>query len=338
MDVYIIKSQNNDVFENIALEFSMFKEAEKRFRDEKISTALLYLWQNNNTVVLGRNQNIYKECDLDFCCQKGIKISRRFTGGGAVYHDKGNLNFTFIASADIYNLKNNYEIIKNSLKKLGIECELSGRNDLTYNGKKFSGSAYYNSKYASMHHGTLLINSSSEVISKALLPNRLKLEAKGVNSIRSRIINLSEINYKIDAKNLKIARTEEFEKMYKSDTPSFLPPFSQEEFEKNVILLKSTDWIFNPKFQSSIQLEERFDWGEITIQVNIEGKKVREIEIYSDTLYYDIPKKVKKYLLNQSLERENTEKIFKNLLNTTTSAKKNKVIIDIKNLIMKLAF
>ena len=332
MDVYIIKSQNNDVFENIALEFSMFKEAEKRFRDEKISTALLYLWQNNNTVVLGRNQNIYKECDLDFCCQKGIKISRRFTGGGAVYHDKGNLNFTFIASADIYNLKNNYEIIKNSLKKLGIECELSGRNDLTYNGKKFSGSAYYNSKYASMHHGTLLINyynskyasmhhgtllinSSSEVISKALLPNRLKLEAKGVNSIRSRIINLSEINSKIDAKNLKIAITEEFEKMYKSDTPSFLPPFSQEEFEKNVILLKSTDWIFNPKFQSSIQLEERFDWGEITIQVNIEGKKVRE-----------------------SLERENTEKIFKNLLNTTTSAKKNKVIIDIKNLIMKLAF
>ena len=338
MDVFIIKSQNKDVFENIALEFSMFKETEKRFKEEKRSGAILYLWQNDKTIVIGRNQNVYKECSLDFCNKEGIKISRRFTGGGAVYHDKGNLNFTFIASADIYNQKRNYEIIQKALKKLGIESELSGRNDLTADGKKFSGSAFYNSKYASMHHGTLLINSSQEVISKALTPDTKKLKAKGVNSVRARIINLSELNNKINAKNLSKEIISEFEKVYKSETPSFLPPFSQEEFEKNIIKIKSTDWIFNPKFQSTIELEDRFDWGGITIQINIENRKVQELEIYSDTLFYDIPEKIKKAFLNQSLERDNAEKIFKKLLNTTTSAKKNKVLLDIKSMIIKLAF
>lgn len=338
MNLYVVKSLNTDVYENIALEFSMLKEAERQFKDEKKQCAILFLWTNDKTIVLGRNQNVYIECNLDYCSKKGIKISRRFTGGGAVYHDKGNLNYTFISSSDIYNIKNNYKIIQKALLNLGIESELSGRNDLTAMGRKFSGSAFYNSKYASMHHGTLLINSISEDISKALTPDINKLKSKGVDSVRSRIINLSEINQEIDSKKISKEIIKVFEEEWGTESIEYLPPFSQADFEKNIQLIKSPEWIFNDKFESNIELEERFEWGNITIKLSIEGKTIQDIEIYSDTLYYDIPLKLKKCLLNQSLDKKNTDKIFKSLLNTTTSAKKNKVYIDIQTLMSKITY
>lgn len=338
MNLYIVKSLNTDVYENIALEFSMLKEAERQFKDEKKQCSILFLWTNDKTIVLGRNQNVYIECNLDYCSKNGIKISRRFTGGGAVYHDKGNLNYTFISSTDIYNIKDNYKIIQNALSNLGVESELSGRNDLTAQGRKFSGSAFYNSKYASMHHGTLLINSISEDISKALTPDINKLKSKGVDSVRSRIINLSEINQEIDSKKISKEIIKVFEKKYGTENIEYLPKFSQEEFEQNIKILKSDKWIFNEKFESNIELKNRFEWGNITIQMKIDGKTVQDLEIFSDTLYYDIPLKLKKCLLNQSLDKKNTDKIFKSLLNTTTSAKKNKVYIDIQTLISKITY
>ena len=338
MNLYVVKSLNTDVYENIALEFSMFKEAERQFKDEKKQCAILFLWTNDKTIVLGRNQNVYIECNLDYCSKNGIRISRRLTGGGAVYHDKGNLNYTFISSSDIYNIKNNYKIIQKALLNLGVESELSGRNDLTAQERKFSGSAFYNSKYASMHHGTLLINSISEDISKALTPDINKLKSKGVDSVRSRIINLSEINKEIDSKKISKEIIKVFEEKYGTENIEYLPKFSQEEFEHNIKLLKSDKWIFNEKFESNIELKNRFEWGNITIQMKIEGKTVQDIEIFSDTLYYDIPLKLKKSLINQSLEKNNIELIFRKLLNTTTSAKRNKAYIDIQMLISKIAY
>ncbi len=338
MITYIIKSLNTDVYENIALEFSMFKEAEKNFKESKTQCAILFLWTNDKTIVIGRNQNVFRECNLDYCSENGINISRRFTGGGAVYHDKGNLNYTFIGTSDIYDVKQNYKIIKKALNNLGIDCELSGRNDLTSQGRKFSGSAFYNSKYASMHHGTLLIKSSSEDISKALTPDIKKLKSKGVDSVRSRIINLSEINSEINSKKLSKEIISVFEKEYNSENIEYLPQFSHTDFEKNIKLLKSTEWIFNQKLESSIELENRFEWGSIEIEMNIEGQTIRDIEIYSDTLFYDIPIKIKKSLLNQNLDKKNIDTIFKKLLNTTTKAQKNKIYTDIWSLIMKIVY
>ena len=338
MKLYIIKSLNTDVYENIALEFSMFKEAERKFKEQKITNSILFLWTNDKTIVLGRNQNAYRECNIDYCNKNKIKISRRFTGGGAVYHDKGNLNYTFISSPDIYNIKNNYKIIQKALLNSGIESELSGRNDLTAQGRKFSGNAFYNSKYASMHHGTLLINSKSYDISKALTPDINKLKTKGVDSVRSRIINLSEINKDINAKIISNEIISAFENEYKTAEIEYLPSFSHEDFEEYIKLIKSSEWIFNEKFESNIEIEERFEWGNITIRLYIEGKIIQDIEIYSDTLFYDIPLKIKKCMINQSLDKKNIELIFKQLLNTTTSAPKNKAYIDIQMMMSKICY
>ncbi len=329
MKTFVIKSKNSDVFQNLALEFSMFKQIERNFRDKRESACMLFLWKNDNTIVLGRNQNVYSECNLKFCHENDILISRRFTGGGAVFHDIGNLNFSFISSSDIHNLTENYKIIQNSLFDFGISSELSGRNDLTVEGKKFSGSAFYNSKYASLHHGTLLINTKPDLISQALTPDINKLKSKGVDSVRSRVINLIELNNKITSDSLSDSIISEFLNFFKTENANYFPEFSQEDFEKNIKILTSSEWIFNEKFDADIEISDRFDWGNIVINICLSGNFISDIDIYSDTLYFDIPVLLKKSLLHQTLNSGNIKSIFKNLMNKTTTAKKNKVYIDI---------
>ena len=336
MNISVIKSQNKNVYENIALEFAMFKDAEKKFKEEGISSAILFLWQNDKTIVLGRNQNVYSECNLQFCREKRIKISRRFTGGGAVYHDRGNLNFSFITSCDLKNITKNYEVIQNALSFFGVKTELSGRNDLTVLGKKFSGSAFYNSQYASLHHGTLLIGSSSENISKALTPSIKKLSSNSVSSVHSRVVNLSEINKKINTKILSNLIIKEFEKIYQNTEINYLPSFSQEVFEENINLLKKSYWIYNSKMESDIELEERYDWGSINIYIDIEGEKIQDINLFSDTLYFDIPIKLQKKLLFQNLNGKNIKSIFDREINSTKDENKQKIYSDIFKLMCKI--
>ena len=107
---------------------------------------LLYLWQNKNTVVVGKNQNAYAECPVELLKKEGISLARRLSGGGAVFHDLGNLNFTFISSSENQSTENNLKIIALACKMAGIETSVSGRNDILAMGRKFSGNAFYNSK------------------------------------------------------------------------------------------------------------------------------------------------------------------------------------------------
>ncbi|MBR6163042.1 lipoate--protein ligase [bacterium] len=337
MKVYIVKSKNSDVFQNLALEFSMYKFIEHKFKEERESSLALFLWKNDKTIVLGRNQNVYSECNLKFCHDNKILISRRLTGGGAVFHDIGNLNFSFISSSDLHNLKNNYKIIQNALFNFGISSELSGRNDLTVDGKKFSGSAFYNSKYASLHHGTLLINTKPDLIFGALTPDINKLKAKGVDSVRSRVINLTELNDKINSDILSEEISSEFLSCFPSSDVCYYPEFSQDDFEKNIKLLTSSDWIFNPKFDADLELYDRFEWGSININLCLTGNYIADIDVYSDTLYFDIPPLLKKALLHQIINSDNLDRIFKELINKTTNAKKNKVYIDLRKLFDEIA-
>lgn len=183
-----IESKSTDPKWNLALEQYVFDSLDR-------SKSYLMLWQNNNTIVAGKNQNIVAEVDEHFVREHGITVVRRLSGGGTVYHDLGNLNFTFImdsGEADKINFRIFCLPIIETLASFGVTAELSGRNDITVDGKKFSGNAQYLRDGRVMHHGTLMFSSDLSVLSRALKVDHSKLRSKGVKSVASRVTNLEE--------------------------------------------------------------------------------------------------------------------------------------------------
>ena len=162
------------------------------FRNERDDVCML--WQNEPTVVIGKNQNAFVEVDLDALRENGVHLARRITGGGAVYHDLGNVNFSFISSNSTETgldfAKFTAPILK-ALASLGVHAELSGRNDLLLDGQKFSGNAQYSANGRTLHHGTLLFDADLSVLARYLRPDEEKLAGKGIKSVRSRVTNLA---------------------------------------------------------------------------------------------------------------------------------------------------
>ena len=151
------------------------------------------LWQNDNAVIIGKYQNTLAEINLPYVEQHNIRVVRRLSGGGAVFHDLGNLNYSFISdtgSSENLNLRLFCEPVVRALAELGVHAEINGRNDMTVDGKKFSGNAQYLRGGRVLHHGTILYNSDHSVIGEALHVDQSKIAAKGIPSVRSRVTNL----------------------------------------------------------------------------------------------------------------------------------------------------
>ena len=150
------------------------------------------LWQNDNAIIIGKNQNTLAEINESYVKQQGIRVVRRLSGGGAVYHDMGNLNFTVIADAQGESLDFGRfcALVVKALQKVGVKAEINGRNDMTIDGKKFSGNAQYLRQGRVMHHGTILFDSNASVLANALQVDEAKIQAKGVKSVRSRVTNV----------------------------------------------------------------------------------------------------------------------------------------------------
>lgn len=183
--IFVVNKSLNTYFNMAAEEF---------FLDRCVDDVLM-LWQNKNTIVVGKNQNTLSEIDVDFVKEQGIDVVRRLTGGGAMYQDVGNLNFTYIFnnSGEWYSDFSRFTTpVIRALKNVGVSAELSGRNDITVNGKKISGNAQTVHNNRIMHHGTLLLNSDVSVLSKALHPDREKIKSKGIASVSSRVANIND--------------------------------------------------------------------------------------------------------------------------------------------------
>ncbi|MBE6944032.1 MAG: lipoate--protein ligase [Ruminococcaceae bacterium] len=183
-----IQMNTTDPAFNLALEEYVFESLSKDYN-------YFILWQNASTVVIGRHQNTFNEVDESFIRKNNITVVRRLSGGGAVYHDLGNLNFTFIqdAAGKEPDLGLFCRPVAEAIRTLGAKAEVNGRNDITVNGLKFSGNAQYVKNGRVMHHGTLLFDSQLEVAARALRPDPEKIKAKGVASVRSRITNLKPL-------------------------------------------------------------------------------------------------------------------------------------------------
>ena len=184
----LIDARTLDPDHNLALEEYVFTSMP---RDKEY----LILWQNDNAVIIGRHQNTLAEIDESYVQEKGIRVVRRMSGGGAVYHDLGNLNFSFSvdAAGSQVDLERFCLRIAVALGKLGLDARLDGRNDILAEGCKISGNAQYMKEGRVMHHGTLLFDSDLSVLSKALKPDPEKIKAKGVKSVRSRVANIRSL-------------------------------------------------------------------------------------------------------------------------------------------------
>jgi lipoate-protein ligase A len=183
---YYIESRRGDPHYNLALEQFVF---DRLSRDH----SYFMLWQNHNSIIVGKNQNTQAEINAAFVNAHNITVARRLSGGGAVYHDLGNLNFTFITGADTgggIDFAAFCEPIQKALVSFGVPVEIAGRNDMAVEGKKFSGNAQYRKGGRVMHHGTILYDSDLSVLSRALNVPDDKIESKGIKSVRSRVTNI----------------------------------------------------------------------------------------------------------------------------------------------------
>ncbi|EGC36217.1 hypothetical protein DICPUDRAFT_151371 [Dictyostelium purpureum] len=282
-NIKIYKSTTTNALFNIATEDWLFKEFDT-------NKQVLYLWRNTPTVVIGRYQNPFKECHLQKMDEDGVVLARRFSGGGAVYQDLGNTNFTFLSSTSTYDKNKNTQIILDSLKSIGLpKPEASGRNDILIDGKKVSGSAYKQSGNRSFHHGTLMIDVNLDSLQKYLNPNKDKLKSKGITSVISRVTNMKTLKPNMTHEEICDSIINEFCKVY-GESNVEIEELNTSDLEKIPSLketyntLKNWDWRYgnSPTFEH--QFEKRFDWGTIDINMNCTKSVIEKVKIYSDSL------------------------------------------------------
>lgn len=250
------------------------------------NTISLFLWKNQQTIVIGTNQNPYSECNVDTLLNEGGHLARRRTGGGAVYHDLGNLNFSFIADKDLYDVKRQMTVIQKALLNYGLETEVSGRNDISYQGRKFSGNAFAKTKFQGLHHGTILIKTDGEKLQKYLKVKPTKLHKHGVKSVASRVINLSEVA-DITSENIIPYLIKAFEEVY--DNKAIEINFD-DLYTEDALKLKdhisSDDYLFGKWRNFVTKKSNTFDWGSVDIELDIDEEKgiIKDINIASDSL------------------------------------------------------
>ena len=273
-----LRLTTTDPYYNLALEEYLFSNT----RED-----VFMLWQNSPTVVIGKNQNAYAEVDLKYAESNGIKIARRITGGGAVYHDLGNVNYSYISSTDkvaSLDFETPSRAIIAALADMGLSATLGGRNDILIGNKKISGNAQYTSNGRILHHGTLLFDTDTKLMERVLRVDKEKLTSHGVLSHKSRVCN---------AKNLlnnKLTTTEEFISSleakivgYLKAEPLELP--TSDEISALTSRNSSIEWILSDKkhlTSYSVLKEKRFPFGRVSVNLNLDRDVIEGIMISGD--------------------------------------------------------
>lgn len=262
---------------NLAMEEYFLKNTEED---------LFLLWRNESAIIVGKNQNTLSEINYDYVKEKNITVVRRQSGGGAVFHDLGNLCFTFIScnNNSFSDFKRFTMPIINALKGLDINAEFSGRNDLLIDGQKFSGNAQYNYQNKVMHHGTLLFSSEIKDLSSALKVKPIKFEGKSVKSVKSRVTNISEhLKKPMDILEFKDYLMDFISKTDSDSTIYELTDKDKENIE-NLVKEKYNTWEWNfgksPKFSLSNTL--KYPGGNVEFNLNVKQGIIEEIKFFGD--------------------------------------------------------
>ena len=316
---YFLESKEYNPWKNLAIEKHLAEQTQP-------GDLLFYLWQNDKTVVIGRNQNALRECKATLLEEEGGYLARRTTGGGAVYQDMGNLCFTFLASPERYDLEKQMKVVQRACQKFGIETEFSGRNDIiTKEGYKFSGNAFSVNKTCKIQHGTLMIDLNKEKLTRYLTPSEEKMKAKGVKSVESRVCNLKDLNADVTIEAMKVALLEAFTEEYgeyeriglvgDADACTCagscglgnvrICNLATQEFREIYDLYASWDWRFGKSPECEVVHSKRFSWGEVQVHLKLKNLYIEECKVYSDSLDVELPDKLEKVLHNQRFDMQN---------------------------------
>ena len=280
---------------------------------------VLYLWQNKNTVVVGRNQNIFDECHLAKLTGAGGTPARRLSGGGAVYHDMGNQNFTFIVKKEDYDVAKQTEVII-----------------------KFSGHAYYESGGVCYHHGTFMVDVALDRMSVFLKPSPEKLKSKGVQSVRSRVANLSEFHPGLTPVMVREAMKKAFSEVYGMD----ITEISDEDINGLTVAgpdikelkkkFSSPEWLYNRVIDAEHIVNKRFDWGEVSVAFTMENGVISDAVVSSDALDADLLASVPESIIGCSLDADTLRNAIKSAAYIDNEdTEKNRIIHDIVTLVLQ---
>lgn len=281
-ELLTVATPNTLPYRNIAVEKYLLDHVQP-------GQCILYLWRNANTVVIGRNQSALVECRVADLEADGGHLARRLSGGGAVYHDLGNLNFTFITRPEDFDVDRQNEVILQAVRSLGIPAARTGRNDLEVEeGGKFSGHAYYRSKEACYHHGTLMVQVDIKKMGRYLKPTSEKLASKGVRSVHSRVTNLSTYRPGLSILDMGESLRAAFGSVYGLMVHALDPiTFSTRELGELTEHFSSEKWLFRDDRELDHSASQRFDWGGVTLRWEIERGRVSDCLISSDGLDAD---------------------------------------------------
>ena len=275
---YIESSSTNPYF-NLALEEYVFEHM-------PADDTYFMLWQNVNTIVIGKYQNTLEEINQSYVDENHISVVRRLSGGGAVYHDAGNLNFTFIVNqedVEDFNFKKFVVPVVNVLKKFGVHAEFNGRNDITIDGKKFSGNSQYGKRGRLLHHGCIMLDSNLSSVAEALRVNEAKFVSKNAKSVRSRVTA-------INSHTPKPVTMEEFKKELLAEILSDeeIQPYHLTEKDLHIIngiqkeKYETWEWNYGRAKPYSMVREKKFPSGLVSVSMDAENGKIKQIRFFGD--------------------------------------------------------
>lgn len=294
MKLQFVTSNQTNPFWNVAVENYLVSQPNE-------DTVTLYLWKNRRTVVVGQNQNPFAECDVDQLLADGGFVMRRTTGGGAVYHDDGNINFSFVAPYALYDQERQFEVVCRAVDSYGLSTSLSGRNDLLCQGRKFSGNAFSKGHFNRLHHGTILIKGNMEDLSRYLKVKPSKLHKHGVQSVASRVVNLSELA-DVTSDNIVPRLKKAFLEVYGCPDCSEVPfevLADRKEVKELYARYSSDEWLFGKWRHFQVQRSAQFDWGLVELSVAVDEARgvITDVALSTDALDVTLPEAVQSLLV-----------------------------------------
>jgi lipoate-protein ligase A len=309
--LFVNNQNEHDPAVNLALE-------EYMLRKSQIKDDLLLFYINEPSIIIGRHQNTIEEINRDYVERNGIHVVRRLSGGGAVYHDLGNLNFSFITNYQAVNFVNFSkftEPVIRSLTKLGVNAELSGRNDILIEGRKVSGNAQYISHGRMVSHGTLLFKSDLSQVSDALHVQENKIISKAIKSVRSRVTNITE--FLPQPMDIEKFRDHLLETYFEGipEIPEY--PLTAQDWASVHTLAeeryRSWDWTYGHSPEFNLEKRQRFPFGEIDAHFNVKQGIIQSVKFYGDFFSEKEPEELERLLVGVRYEHGDIDRVLQNV-------------------------